>query len=44
MFLSIFECLNFIICKVTMHNIEDCNKDDDDTIYENLGYVNVIKR
>jgi hypothetical protein len=45
MFSSMFECLNYIICKITMNNIYDYNKDDDDdTVYENLGYVNVMKR
>ena len=46
MFSSMFECLNYIICKITMNNIGDCNKedDDDDTVYENLGYINVMKR
>ena len=46
MFSSMFECLNYIICKITMNNINDYNKeeDDDDNIYENLGYVNVMKR
>ena len=46
MFSSMFECLNYIICKITMNNIIDnYNKDDDDdNVYENLGYVNVMKR
>ena len=46
MFSSMFECLNYIICKITMNNIIDnYNKDDDDDyVYENLGYVNVMKR
>ena len=45
MFSSMFECLNYIICKITMNNIDNCYKDDDDNnVYENLGYVNVMKR
>ena len=46
MFSSMLECLNYIICKITMNNVDNYNKedDDDDTVYKNLGYVNVMKR